>query len=58
VEHIGGLPEFLKQVHQIQDQSDVEFLVARVWRARSPSVKAKRVMHRDGPGQSISSATS
>jgi len=27
MEAIGGLPEFLEQVYQIQDQGDVEFLV-------------------------------
>jgi hypothetical protein len=27
MEDIGGLPEFLQHVHQIQDQSDLESLV-------------------------------
>src|SRR2546426_7133734 len=27
MEDIGGLPEFLQHVHQIQNQSDMEFLV-------------------------------
>src|SRR5256885_5904948 len=27
MEDVGGLPEFLQRVHQIQDQGDLEFLV-------------------------------
>src|SRR5882672_6157652 len=27
MEDVGGLPEFLQHVHQIQDQGDIEFLV-------------------------------
>jgi hypothetical protein len=27
MEDIGGLPEFLQHVHQIQDQGDLELLV-------------------------------
>src|SRR5450631_2567087 len=36
----------------------LSFYSTRIWRARSPSVKARRVSDRDGSRRSISSATS
>jgi len=44
MEHLGGFPEFLQHVEQVEDKSDLEFLADENLLARSPSVRATWIL--------------
>src|SRR5207237_637877 len=57
MEDIGGLPEFLQGVHQIEDQCDFEFLLNSNLES-TLAVSQGNARDRNGSRRSISSATS